>query len=436
MSTLEDRVRAALTAKSDAVAFSMLTRSVPAVDAAPEPEPATVLPLPAGGPHRSRRTIAVALAVAAVLLVAFGAVALHRTSTNKTLGPAHIRPRSAIPWDKVGTGWMLQVAEPGTVDVPGGTDGWLYLGDPDGVLYRICKVPQDAYGYYFPEPTAWGQPYNTDHVVLMRPTDNSRSSLLEINLRTGAQRAVTVQGHWSTAEFVDTTGGSILLNNVNKMVTVSAGTGEVETHFEGSYFYGGSISADRTQVITGSETAVSVLDIRTGRLVRRLASPDGFHFCSVNSWLSGGTHFIARCQQIAAPHAVLAFEFSLDGGTPPTRPAVPAGWDVLRLGDAEIAIKTAVPYVFRTDEMAFARLSPAGQLEPLAVPAAFKRASWAIEFVTPTGLILENASPDRNWIDDMVSWNPLTGQVTELFRRVDHQHGPDGLWAGWRASSP
>src|SRR6185437_7302805 len=113
---LEEELRIALSARAEAVTESMLTRSLAMLEADPEPDAdpdaAPVLLVPPHRPHHSRRLVAAALAAAAVLLVAFGAVALHRATGNKTVSPAHVRPSSAIPWDKVGTGWMLQIAEP------------------------------------------------------------------------------------------------------------------------------------------------------------------------------------------------------------------------------------------------------------------------------------------------------------------------------------
>lgn len=434
MNTLEDRLRAALTAKSDGVALSMLTRSLPPLDDGEEPDAGPLITLPASRPHHPRRIVAAALAVAAVLLVAFGAVALHRATSDKTLGPAHVRPRSAIPWTKVGPGWMLQIAEQGTVDTPGGTPGWLYLIDPDGVLYGICKVPQDDL-YRYPELAAWGAPFNTDHVILTSIVGNARTSLLEIDLRSGAQHTVTVSGHWSTAEFVDAADASILLNGVSKMVTISADTGQVEASFEGSEFYSTLISADRTQVVTGSMTTFSVLDIATGRVVRTLDLPNGYNHCFANSWLPGGTQFVARCERSAPSAATTTFVFSFDGAEPPVRPAVPAGWDEVELVGGKIAFKTDQPNFYPIDGMNFALLSSTGQLEPVVVPAEFKGPRWLLVFVTPDGLILENPSPDGNGIDDVASWNPLTGQVIELFRPAGDR-SLHGLWIGWRTTLP
>jgi hypothetical protein len=311
----------------------------------------------------------------------------------------------------------------------------LYLVDPDGVLYGICTVPGNAYGYQFPEPAAWGEPFNTDHVILSRIIDNARSSLLEIDLRTGAQRAITVLGHWSTAEFVDAAGTSILLNGVTKMVTVNASTGEIEARFAGTDFYGALISADRTRVVSGSMTTLSVLDVRTGRIVRKLASPAGYFGCAVQSWLPGAQRFVARCfQRNAKPDAMLTFDFSLDGTTSPVRPAVPAGWDEVDLAGGKIAVKTGQPNFFRMDGMSFARLSSTGQLAPIPTPEEFKGSVWQLFGVTPAGFILEYGTPD-GFTGEIALWNPITGQVKELFRKVDGG-GPHGLWAGWRTTWP
>lgn len=442
MNTLEDQLRIALSARAEAVTESMLTRSLATLqadlepDADPEPDNAPVLLVPPHRAHRSRRLAAAALAVAAMLLVAFGAVALHRASSHGTVSPAHIRPRSAVPWDKVGIGWTLQEVHPGAVNVPGGINGWLYLIDPDGVPYSICKVPdwEASQGYLFAEPSAWGQPYNTDHVILMRPIDNSRSSLLEIDLRSGTQHAVTVQGHWNTAEFVDAADSSILLNGVEKMVTVSAETGRAGTSFEGTEFFGALISPNRTQVVSGSMTTLSVLDVRTGRLVRKLAPPVGYRACAVSSWLPGTARFVARCERIAKPDGDLTFEFSVDGATSPVRPAVPTGWDEIDLADGKLAIKSGQPQSYRIIDMSFARLTSGGQLDPIAVPEEVRSTDWQLFEVTPAGLVLQSANRGDK-PDDMALWNPVTGRFEVLFR-AGEKWGPDGGWAGWRTSWP
>lgn len=436
MSMLEDQLRTALSARAEAVTESMLTGSLTTLEADPldadlQPGVAPVLLLP---PHRSdrpRRLVAAALSAAAMLLVAFGAVALHQATNTHQLDAAEIRPRSAIPWHKVGDGWMLQVAQPGSVDVPGGTAGWLYLIDPGGVPYRICKVP-DSPDYLFSVPSTWGQPNNIDHVVMWRPIDDSRSSLLEIDLRSGVQHTVTTLGHWSTAEYLDA--ASILLNGGDKMVRVNATTGAIEARFEGSYFYGDAISPDRTLVVTGSETALSVLDVATGRIVRTLANPSGYNFCFVNSWLPGTTRFVARCQQIAAPHLTRRIVYSVASPGPPTPPAAPAGWDAIQLAGGDVGIKTSEPSPVDLDQLAFAQLSPGGQVVPIAVPEGFKQGDWRLEYVTPTGFVIEKVGPD-GFTDEQALWNPLTGRVQVLFRTAG-KGGPDGGWAGWRTSLP
>ncbi|HEV2886326.1 MAG TPA: hypothetical protein VGX49_05400 [Jatrophihabitans sp.] len=441
MTALEDRLRAALTAKSDAVTLDEGEHG-------PEVMPAEVIrlaPSIASRPQRSRGLVASVVAVAAMLLLAVGAVALHRAmapGAPGTVSPASVRPRSAVPWDRVGSGWSLQIAEPGILDVPGGTAGWLYLIDPDGQPYRISQVP-DRYG--FDRLPSWGRTFNEDRVLLMQILDGGRSSLLEIDLRTGAQHEVSVPGSWATAEFVGT--DDILLNNVNRMIKVDAATGAVQTSFAGSEFFGNLISADRTtgQVISGGPTDLAVRDLATGRVIRRLAAPDGYQACvPTTSWMPGNVRFVARCQQTAAPHAFLRFEFAFDGSTPPVRPAVPDGWDEIQQPDgidrptpeeiARIAMKNPDPSRSDIGAMSFARVSAAGRLEPLAVPEELRQSGWSLAAGTPDGFLVEHATADRDSVDAAATWNPLTGQVRYLFQKGGSKGSPRENLAAWRTS--
>lgn len=442
MNTLEDRLRAALGAKSDRITEATLIRPLPALDL----DTAPVLLLP-GPPHRSPRSrglVAAAIAVAAMLLLAVGAVALHRATATHRFDPAQVRPSSAIPWDLVGSGWSLQIAEPGILDVPGGTAGWLYMIDPDGQPYRISQVPAR---YGFDRLPSWGRPFNEDRVLLMRPLDGGRSSLLEIDLRTGAQHEVSVPGSWATAEFMTT--DAILLNNVNRMITVDAKTGAVLTSFAGSEFFGNLISIDRTtgQVISGGPTDLAARDMATGRVVRRLAAPDGYQACvPTTSWMPSNTRFVARCQQTADAHEFLRFEFAFDGSTPPVRPTVPDGWDEVQQPDGidrptdqseevpRIAMKNPDPSRYDIGAMSFARVSVAGRLEPLAVPEELRRSGWSLEAGTPDGFLVEHATADRDSVDAAATWNPLTGQVRYLFQKGGSQGNPRENLAAWRTS--
>jgi hypothetical protein len=443
MNTLEDRLRAALAAKSDRITKLALDRPAPVLDL--DTAPVLLLTPPQHRPHRSRGLVASVVAVAAMLLLAVGAVALHRAmapGTPGTVNPASVRPRSAVPWDRVGNGWSLQIAQPGILDVPGGTAGWLYLIDPDGQPYRISQVP-DRYG--FDRQPSWGRPFNEDRVLLMQILDGGRSSLLEIDLRTGAQHEVSVPGSWATAEFVNA--DAILLNNVNRMIKVDAATGAVQTSFAGSEFFGNLISTDRTtgQVISGGPTDLAVRDMATGRVVRRLAAPDGYQACvPTTSWMPGNVRFVARCQQTAGAHAFLRFEFAFDGRTPPVRPAVPDGWDEIQQPDgidrptpeeiARIAMKNPDPSRYDIGAMSFARVSAAGRLEPLAVPEELRQSGWSLASGTPDGFLVEHATADRDSADAAATWNPLTGQVRYLFRKGGSEGSPRGDLAVWRTS--
>lgn len=442
MNALEERLRAALTAKSDAVTWDETATGYDT-----DETPVEVIRLVPAVPGLPRHRTATVLAVAAMLLLAVGAVALHRARTPGapgTVSPASVRPRSAVPWDQVGSGWSLQIAEPGILDVPGGTAGWLYLIDPDGQPYRISQVPAK---YGFDRLPSWGRPFNEDRVLLMQTLDGGRSSLLEIDLRTGAQHEVSVPGSWATAEFM--TPDAILLNNVNRMITVEATTGAVLTSFAGSEFFGNLISADRTtgQVISGGPTDLAARDMASGRVVRRLAAPDGYQACvPTTSWMPGNTRFVARCQQSAGAHAFQRFEFAFDGRTPPVRPAVPDGWDEILLGDGidrptypggevpRIAMKTPDPNRYDIGAMSFARVSAAGRLEPLAVPGELRQSGWSLAAVTPDGFLVEHATADRGSVDAAATWNPLTAQVRYLFQNGGSKASPRQYLAVWRTS--
>src|SRR4029079_425717 len=105
VNTLEDQLRAALNAKSDRITELALARPVPVLDL--DTAPVVLLPGPQHRPHRSRGLVASVVAVAAMILLAVGAVALHRARAAYHFDPAQVHPRSAIPWNQVGPGWTL-----------------------------------------------------------------------------------------------------------------------------------------------------------------------------------------------------------------------------------------------------------------------------------------------------------------------------------------
>jgi hypothetical protein len=228
---------------------------------------------------------------------------------------------------------------------------------------------------------------------------------------------------------------------------VDANTGAVLTSFAGSEFFGNLISTDRAtgQVISGGPTDLAARDMATGRVVRRLAAPDGYQACvPTTSWMPGNTRFVARCQQTAGAHAFLRFEFAFDGRTPPVRPAVPDGWDEILLGDGidrpdaeevpRIAMKNPDPSRYDIGAMSFARVSAAGRLEPLAVPEELRQSGWSLAAVTPDGFLVEHATADRDSVDAAATWNLLTGRVRYLFRNGGSEGSPRGYLAAWRTS--
>lgn len=415
MNTLEDRLRAALAAKSDAVAFSMLTRSVPTVEADPESAAAPVLLLPPHQQHRSRRLVAVALAVAAVLLVAFGAVALHRATSDKTLGPAHVRPRSAIPWSQVGSSWTLEFTYPNGRPNANQT---LYLIDPSGQRwYRICQVDG---GYYF-DYYAWSR--DTGRAIAIKHQPGGPSTILTIDLHTGQRHSFTIPGAWANPQLVNSGSDSMLMLGSESSVVRVTSTGQIAVHFPG---IGGIPSPDGVKVAVTSQTALMIFDAASGKPLSTLPAPSGYEYCLPDYWQAGDATIVALCQQRAKPNPVRRYEFSLDRGRPPAPVAMAPGWAELHLVEGANRVDHASLSRYA------ARVGPSGTPNRFTVPDQLQRGDWELQWLAGNTFLAERissaGSTDSN---TALSWNLDTGTVIDL-----HTYRPPGTSvgtiAGWQ----
>jgi len=185
MTTLEDRLRAALAAKSAAVTLDEPVHRTPAVPAArtvtiPAARhvtmPAEVIPLrPAGASRPARRAPSLLAAVAAVVFAL--AVATVVAGRSHRPGPGHAVSRAEIPWSQVGPDWTLTVSTTAS-DV----NGTLLLLDPSGQRYQICLLPAS-----FRQLEQWS--FGTGRALVTRDSVSSTSvgQVLLVNLRTGSQ---------------------------------------------------------------------------------------------------------------------------------------------------------------------------------------------------------------------------------------------------------
>lgn len=431
MNTLEDRLRAALTAKSDGVALSMLTRSLPPLDADPEsdgvePDAAPVITLPASRPHHPRRILAAALAVAAVLLVAFGAVALHRATSDKTLGPAHVRPRSAIPWDKVGPDWTLvqetRTLQDGRPDATGVQQ--LQLVGPDGDRYQITSLPAPVY------LIAWDG--RNRHALLhggyMGIDETQRieeDKLIVVDLADGAQHAFAAPAYALPPRFDGSEGQYVTYVNGVHRVERYGLTGQPQQPsrpIPSSELV--ADSPDGRQAIVDSRSGLDVYDYASGQRVRNLLPPTGYAGCYNPQWGNDGK-LTAICLQAADRTKKATFVFSVNGvpaagRADPQYPTVDTRLISFRRGVMTVfyAYDDLHPAVdgYALNRATITRFDAGGQAISVPVPTQFQDGSWMIANSSPDAFTVVNTGSPAFDATTAVSWNPFTGQITELVR--------------------
>ncbi|MBV9823425.1 MAG: hypothetical protein JO144_14420 [Actinobacteria bacterium] len=429
MNTLEDRLRAALAAKSDRITELARTRPTPVLD--PGTAPVVLLPGPAHPTRRSRGLVASAVAVAAMLLLAIAAVVLHRATSTHRFDPAKIRPRSAVPWNEVGPGWTLVQEVPSTATagdhrMPAG-DEQLDLVGPGGLRYRVASLGTGAWvladwdGVH--QRALLQSPF---HEVSGQP--NATTDLAVLELRTGTRRSFTVQDSPYGARLGGPGGQHIVLDAGN-YVTAFSLTGQVEqrirvlTSTERT-----ADSRDGRQLVVGGPAGLQLYDYADGRLVRRLPAPAGYDRCRDPRWSGDGT-LVANCRKngvdlLKSPMLV----FSADGVPAAGRPDP----RYRTVGDRVTGFKRGTVSTFYPlddprqpaggswpllTRMTAARLDSTGRTSAIGVPAQFRAGSWMIADVTPDAFtVVQTFGNNAGLTTAAVSWNPFTGQVTELAR--------------------
>ena len=425
MNALEDRLRAALRAKSDAVTLDETEVPAQAIST----EVIRLVPEDAGRPQRRIATVLAAVAAAAVLALAVGTLVAGRGDGSST---GRVGNRTEVPWNRVGPGWTLvQDTTHTTRDrhlLHSDTPERLLLIDPSGVKYLISTVDPQRWLL-----TDWSErtgralfsiyPRGTDPE---RKFDQSIISVLVVDLRTGTSRTVTAPGAFYSARFAGPEDQSILFDDGRTLAVYSL-AGQLQARFSGS---GSHIvpayvsSRNGTQIIVGSNAGLAVRDARTGQLVRTLAPPTGFGACDSLVWQPHG-ELVAACRPVksAAPTVDGARWFMFSRGDTLT-----AARDDLRLlpGATNLGLRQGYlaiqhrlfPLVSRADATAV-RVGEDGRQEPVSIPAAFDGAKWILNWTdagVDTVVLVRVKSDAEGYRDALASWNPFTGKVTELYR--------------------
>jgi len=418
VNTLEDRLQLALAAKSNEITRLVLDRPTPALDLDAEPE--VLLPEPRHSEHRSRGLVAAALAVAAMVLLAVGATVAHRASTAHRFEPAQDRPRSAVPWSKVGADWTLIITLQGSARTNGGV---LYLLDPSGHRFAIAPLPQ---GYLHLE--RWS--FDTGEALVTGDTDpatNAGQALL-VDLHTGVQSKLVVPGRYNTLQFAGRDHRLLLATSPQWMVAVT-GTGQRLATFQGSQFAGSLVSPDGTQVVTGSAEGLQVYDLATARRIRTLAAPAGYRDCAVTYRDTASPDVVARCWSSTRSTLVTEFSFAPDGSRPPQRRSVPAGWTAVSFSGGTVAIAHDTSARYEPRNVRFAQVDRSGRLSPLTLPAQLQQQGWEIASVGTQSFLLERSEGGPPV--ELARWNPLDGAFVSLFQATGGRASL-ASYAGWK----
>ncbi len=427
MNTLEEQLRTALSARAEAVTESMLTLSLPAPGAGPLPE-APVVPLPEPRPHRSRRAVATVLAVAAVLLVAFGAVALHRATSDKTLGPAHVHPRSAIPWSKVGPAWTLVQQVPtlanGRSDAAAAQQ--LQLVGPDGDRYEIISLPARM------DLVDWDG--KNRHALLVRlgstvdPTEKIEDwDLMVVDLVNGSQHTFAAPGYYLSPRFDGSAGQYVTYVSGLHRVKRYSLTGQPRqpvSPVPSSELV--ADSPDGRQAIVDGRSGLDVYDYASGQRVGNLPPPAGYAGCYDPRWGNDGK-LSASCLQKADRTKQTMFVFSVNGRPAAGRadsqyssihPGPNANPFSFRQGVVALSysfVQQPQPSGSSLRRMTATRFDADGRPTSIQVPSQLHEGQWVIVSTGPDDFTVLNITDlaDKP-ATAVLSWNPFTGQVTEL----------------------
>jgi hypothetical protein len=422
MNTVEDRLRAALQAKSDGL--TPLNSLVPGASQ-PSPHNDVIwLPQPRHDGHRRRTGTFVAAAIAAVVAIA---IALTVTGKNGNRVAPATHSRAEVPWSQVGADWTLVVA----FDVSSPKREDLYLVSPAGLRYLICRLPA-------PLVVLQSWTGTTEKAILTAEgVEHDTNRVLIVDLRTGAQTATTLSTKFSTVQFATPSLDSLLVTYQSFMQTVSTATGHEIVRYPTSEIYGSALSPDGSLIAAGGSAGLSVFDRVSGRRIHALTAPAGFGYCQVLRWEPAADEVLALCFPRNSKTKAANFTFSAAGSRPPRPDEVPAGWHEVRLAAGNIAYQHAGLDSFEPRNVAFARVATSGRLSPLALPAEFDHGAWQLTEVGTDVLLFEEHSGSITDPDTvrLAAWNPTTGSVTILIAAGNGQP-PNFVYSTWQQYLP
>jgi hypothetical protein len=309
---------------------------------------------------RSRITVGL-VALAAVMLAgcssstgsttvhsALGSPAAPTSTTAVPAAPAVAHGVEAaigdVPWSKVGAGWMLAMWNPVTPRMPGVPPAsnepapevattTLYLVDPQGNRYPITTFAPGA----DPELIDWSG--DGSH-ALVEPQGPGSSSVVSIDLHTGAQTTIPTKGYPryvrpdsnallvsigndgskpGTLKRIDLTGNEQQSYPTDQLGGAGPFSGRFLQSPEGTQLVLGTANLGN-DVVPRSDNSLVVMS-NDGKITRTLPSPMPKAQCSPSRWWTS-TVILAHCTNDAGSQL---WKMPVDGGTPTALTAVNSG---------------------------------------------------------------------------------------------------------------
>jgi hypothetical protein len=223
----------------------------------------------------------------------------HPSGSSTTTTPATAAPvaagavaaRSAVPWSKLGPGWLLATWSQKATEVTGQGTGsaTIFLVDPAGGRYDLGAAPAGRL-------VDWSGS-GTDALFLELPAQGAAGATQVVveNLRTGSQHAFTPQTASTLfqVQFSKPEGEAVLVSGAP--VRRYGLTGALEQTYPGSIPGAGTpskASGEAVETPSGAEVVLQAadgLDVVTnaGAPVRFLPPPAGQSSCLLDGWWTG-----------------------------------------------------------------------------------------------------------------------------------------------------
>jgi TolB protein len=237
---------------------------------------------------RAPLIVIVATMVSAVLLAAGIAGIGAGTAAAQ---PAGTSARAAVPWNRVGAGWVLTQYASAPPEGGSGQSGWaaLYLVSPGGTRYQLARWPDWRSA---PQLVAW----SPDGKRALFQAFSGKGGVELLTLATGRVSTFAMKGDPTPVGFTTPDGLAIVANRPS-----GSGFSLARYSLSGKLVHSLGYSADGqvlyapsgTEFVTGTSYGLKLV-VNNGTQIRRLPIPGASaNSCNPVRWWNGGTVLVS-----------------------------------------------------------------------------------------------------------------------------------------------